>query len=114
MTENSIEKFKTERDKLNVLVMKYCGKNIKRFYGLDTAVYQEGALDRKTKQLIGLAASMVLRCDDCVKYHMNRCYEEGVGDEELEEALAISLIVGGSITIPTLRRGFKYWDELKE
>lgn len=66
------------------------------------------------KELLGLVASLVLRCDDCIKYHLIRCYEEGVKSDELEEALAIGLVVGGSITIPHLRRAFQTWDELKE
>ena len=94
--------------------MKYSGKNIKRFYGLDSSVYREGALPKKTKELIGLVASFVLRCDDCIKFHLDRCHEDGITDEELEEALAIGLIIGGSITIPSLRQSFKSWDELKD
>ena len=70
-------------------------------------------LPRKIKELLGLVASLVLRCDDCVKYHVIRCYEEGVSSEELEEALAIALVVGGSITIPHMRRAFEAWDELQ-
>jgi len=107
-----MEAFQAERERLNNLVMRYAGRDIKRFYNLDTQVYREGALPRKTKELLGLVASLVLRCDDCVKYHIGRCHEEGVTDEELEEALAIALVVGGSITIPHLRRAFEAWDDL--
>ena len=113
MPEYEIEKFIKERETLNELVMKYSGKNIKRFYGLDSAVYREGALPKKTKELLGLVSSLVLRCDDCVKYHIAECNIEGVSDAELEEVLAIGLIVGGSIVIPSLRNAYKYWDELK-
>jgi AhpD family alkylhydroperoxidase len=113
MAEKKIEKFKKERERLNQIVMKYSGTNIKRFYSIDSQVYREGALLAKTKELLGLVASLVLRCDDCVKYHIIRCHDEGVEDDEFEEALAIGLVVGGSITIPHLRRAFEAWDELK-
>lgn len=113
MPENSFDKFKKEREELNELVMKYADLPIKRFFSLDAQVYDEGALSRKTKELLGLVASLVLRCDDCVVYHLNRCREEEVTDEELAEALSVGLIVGGSITIPHLRRAFRAWDELK-
>ncbi|MGC8838628.1 MAG: carboxymuconolactone decarboxylase family protein [Anaerolineae bacterium] len=113
MARGIMQAFQAERERLNDLVMRYAGRDIKRFYNLDTQVYREGALPRKTKELLGLVASLVLRCDDCVKYHIGRCHEEGVTDEELEEALAIALVVGGSITIPHLRRAFEAWDDLK-
>ncbi|MEM2135650.1 MAG: carboxymuconolactone decarboxylase family protein [Candidatus Jordarchaeaceae archaeon] len=108
-----VESFKKERERLNEIVMKYAGLNIKRFYNLDSGVYVEGALPRKVKELMGLVASLVLRCDDCVKYHIIQCHEQGVTREELEESLAIALIVGGSITIPHLRRAFEAWEELE-
>lgn len=113
MANGIMQAFQEDRQRLNDLVMRYAGREIKRFYSLDSQVYQEGALSRKTKELLGLVASLVLRCDDCVKYHIGRCHEEGVTDEELEEALAIALVVGGSIAIPHLRRAFEAWDDLK-
>lgn len=113
MKQDEIEKFESNREMLNDLVMKYSGKNIKRFYGLDSSVYRDGELPKKTKELIGLVSSFVLRCEECIKFHLNNCRLEGVTDAELEEALAIGLIIGGSITIPELRSAFKYWDELK-
>ena len=106
------EKFSKNRDILNQIVMKYAKKNIKRFYNLDSAVYQPGVLDNKTKELIGLVASLVLRCEECINYHLNMCKDSKVTDAELEEALAIGLLVGGSITIPELRRALKYWDDM--
>ena len=110
----SVAEFKKERDQLNEIVMKYAGLETKRFYSLDSQVYRsDGALSVKTKELLGLVASVVLRCDDCIKYHIIRCYEEDTTDKELEEALSISLIVGGSITIPHLRRAYDAWEELK-
>jgi AhpD family alkylhydroperoxidase len=111
---NEVDGFKKERAELNEIVMKYAGLAIKRFYGLDSQVYEEGALPRKTKELMGLVASLVMRCDDCVMYHLIRCREEGVDDAELAEALSIGLVVGGSITIPHLRKAFSAWDEMKE
>jgi AhpD family alkylhydroperoxidase len=113
MSDATIEGFKAERERLNEIVMKYSGLNIKRFYNLDSQVYRDGVLPARTKELLGLVASLVLRCDDCVKYHIIRCHEEGVGSEELEEALAIGVVVGGSITIPHLRRALEAWDELQ-
>lgn len=114
MSENIIEKLQTERERLNEIVMKYAPLEIKRFYSLDGQVYREGALPAKFKEMLGLVASLVLRCDDCIKYHIIRCHEEGVTNEEIEEALSIGLVVGGSIVIPHLRRAFEAWDELKQ
>ncbi len=112
MSETTINQFGAERERLNDIVMEYAGLNVKRFYNLDSQVYRDGALLARIKELMGLVASLVLRCDDCVKYHLIRCHEEGVTSEELEEALAIGLVVGGSITIPHLRRAFEAWDDL--
>ena len=109
-----IEKFMKERENLNEIVMKYAGLEMKRYFSLDSQSYREGALPVKVKELLGLVSSFVLRCDGCVKYHLNRCNEEGVSDEELVEALTIGLVVGGTITIPSLRRALKAWDELKD
>lgn len=112
MPEKIIEKFQTERERLNEIVMKYAQLEMKRFWSLDSQVYRDGALPAKFKELLGLVASLVLRCDDCVKYHLIRCHEEKVTSEEMEEALVIGLIVGGSIVIPHLRRAFEAWNEL--
>jgi len=114
MSEKKIEKFQKDRERLNQLVMKYGGTNVKRFFSIDSQVYRKGALPARTKELLGLVASLVLRCDDCIKYHIIRCQEEGVKEDEFEEAMSIALVVGGSITIPHLRRAFEAWDELKE
>jgi len=113
VTANEIEKFKAEREELNRLVIKYAGREVKRFFNVDADVYRDGALPAKMKELLGLISSLVLRCDDCVTYHLTRCREEGVTDGELEEALAVGLVVGGSITMPHLRRAFRVWEELK-
>lgn len=108
------EDFLTERKRLNDIVMKYTGQPIKRFFSLDGQVYRSGALDEKTKELMGLVASLVLRCDDCIRYHVIRCRETGVSDEEFEETSAIGLVVGGSVVIPHLRRAFDWWDKLEQ
>jgi AhpD family alkylhydroperoxidase len=113
MAGETIGEFQEERARLNEIVMGYAGLNTKRFFSLDGQVYREGALPARTKELLGLVASFVLRCDDCIKYHLLRCQEEGVTSEELEEALAVGLVVGGSITIPHLRRAFEAWSELQ-
>ncbi len=114
MSKGEISQFQEEREQLNEIVMEYANLGIKRFFNLDTQAYQAGALPKRMKELLGLVASLVLRCDDCIKYHIIRCYEEGITDAEIEEALSIGLIVGGSITIPHLRRALQAWDELKQ
>ncbi len=108
------EEFKKEREYLNELVKKYSNLDIKRFYNLDGAAYRDGKIPVKYKELLGLVASMVLRCDDCIRYHLIRCYEEGISDEELTEAMGIALIVGGSIVIPHHRKAVEFWDALKK
>jgi AhpD family alkylhydroperoxidase len=109
---SKITEFQAERERLNENVMKYAGLTTKRFFNLDTHAYQQGALPVKVKEMLGLVASLVLRCDDCITYHLIRCHQEGVTSEELEEAMSIGLIVGGTITIPHLRRAWDRWDEL--
>lgn len=107
-----VEKFKETREKLNEIILKRENIDIKRFFGLDSAVYREGALDCKTKELLGLVASLVLRCDDCITYHAIRAKETNVSNEEFDEVLSIGLVVGGSITIPHVRRAAEIWEEL--
>jgi len=113
MPQQTIAEFQREREELNQIVMQYADLSIKRSFSLDSQAYREGALAQRTKELLGLVASLVLRCDDCIKYHIIRCHEEGTTREELVEALAIGLVVGGSITIPHLRRALQAWDELQ-
>jgi ribonuclease HI len=108
----SVDKFKKEREALNEIVLKRDNLNIKRFYGIDTAVYRDGALDTKTKELLGLVASLVLRCDDCITYHVIRAAEEGITGEEFDEVMAVGMVVGGSITIPHVRRAARLWQEI--
>lgn len=112
MKNAKVKNFLLERDRLNKLVMECCGKNIKRFYSIDSSIYQDGALSRKEKELLGLVASLVLRCDDCITYHLIKCRENGVSNEELDEALSVGLVVGGSVVIPHLRRALEVWNEL--
>jgi len=114
MNTRDVREFIRQRETLNEIVLKHAGKNIKRFFNIDTQVYQPGALPQKTKEMLGLVASLVLRCDDCIAYHLIQCYQEQVTDEELEEIMAVGLVVGGSITIPHLRRAFATWEQLKQ
>ena len=110
---SSIKEFEKERELLNNKVLDFSGKIVKRYFNLDHNAYLDGALPKKTKELLGLVSSFVLRCDDCINYHLHECKKLGVTDEELDEALSIGLVVGGTITIPHLRRAIKAWLELK-
>ena len=112
MSHKTIDEFRAERSELTELTLEKASLEIKRFFSLDSQTYREGALPVQTKELLGLVASMVLRCDDCIFYHLDRCHEEGVSTEELQEAMAIALVVGGSIVIPHLRRAVRAWEEL--
>ena len=110
---NKVQEFNEYRSRMNEKIMAADNKVIKRFFNLDTNAYQEGTLDVKTKEMLGLACSMVLRCDDCIKYHLGKCHECGLTDEEIYEVFAIANLVGGSIVIPHFRRAVEYWEELK-
>ncbi|MBN2461461.1 MAG: carboxymuconolactone decarboxylase family protein [Candidatus Cloacimonetes bacterium] len=112
MKDNMVKTFQEEREKLNRLISEYAGKEIKRFLNLDSQVYRDDILPARTKEMMGLVASLVLRCDDCIRYHLIKCHENGITSAELEEIIAVSLIVGGSITIPHIRRAFAFWREL--
>jgi AhpD family alkylhydroperoxidase len=107
-----IEEFNSYRTKMNDRILATANTNMKRFLALDTTTYAEGALDVKTKEMLGLVASMVLRCDDCIKYHLGKCHEAGVSTDEMGEIFMIANLVGGSIVIPHYRRAVEYWDEL--
>ncbi|MDP9347557.1 MAG: carboxymuconolactone decarboxylase family protein [Gemmatimonadota bacterium] len=109
---DKLEEFRKFRERMNDRILEAGNLEIKRFFALDTRTYEAGALDVKTKELLGLVASMVLRCDDCVTYHMVRCKEEGVSEEEFFEAFSVGLVVGGSIVIPHLRRAVDTLDQL--
>lgn len=109
-----LREFRDERERMNERVLAIGGLGIKRFFALDARTYEEGALDVRTKELLGLAASTVLRCDDCITYHLIRCAEEGISDDEIMEALNVALVVGGSIVIPHLRRAVRRLGEIRE
>ncbi len=107
---SKVDQFNDERTAYNTVLAKYANSSQKRFYGLDASMYEAGALDKKTKELLGFVASLVLRCDDCILYHLIQCAKEHVTSEELSETVAIGLLVGGSITIPHIRRAMAVWD----
>jgi len=106
------EDFLKFREKMNTRILESDNLVIKRLFNLDTHAYMEGALDVKTKEMLGLVASLVLRCDDCVKYHLEKCFEQNTNSKEVFEVFAIANIVGGTIVIPHTRRAVAYWDEL--
>jgi len=109
-----VDDFNDYRSLMNDKILSVDNKVIKRFWSLDNQAYQAGALDTKTKELLGLISSMVLRCDDCIKYHLGTCYELGVTKEELFEVFSIANLVGGSICIPHTRRAVEYWEALEK
>jgi AhpD family alkylhydroperoxidase len=109
-----LTEFRTFRERMNARILEAGTLEMKRFFALDGRVYEDGALPARTKELLGLAASLVLRCDDCIAYHVIRCREEGVEEEEIFETLSVGLVVGGSITIPHIRRAVALLDELSE
>jgi AhpD family alkylhydroperoxidase len=111
-TSAALAEFRAFRERMNEEILAENNLVINRFFNLDGRTYEAGALDVKTKELLGLVASLVLRCDDCVTYHLTRCREEGVTRAELFETLSVGLIVGGSIVIPHLRRAVARWGEL--
>ena len=111
---SKIEEFRNYRKKMNEKILASDNLPMKRLYSLDTLAYQEGALDKKTKEMLGLVSSMVLRCDDCVKYHLEKCYEYGVNSAQIMDIFAIANLVGGTIVIPHTRRALEYWEELLE
>ncbi len=111
---NNVEEFNAYRSKMNEKLLTDNNKIIKRIFNLDTNAYRAGALDAKTKELLGLVASAVLRCDDCVKYHLESCRKQGANTDEIMETLSIATLIGGTITIPHLRRAYEYWEELRE
>ncbi|MCG6187932.1 carboxymuconolactone decarboxylase family protein [Maribellus maritimus] len=109
-----VEEFNAYRSKMNEKILASDNKVMKRIYGIDTLTYQEGALSTKVKEMLGLATSMVLRCDDCVKYHLEKCYEQGVTTHEIFEVFSVANLVGGTIVIPHTRRAVEYWEELHD
>ena len=108
-----VNDFNTYRLKMNDRIQAADNKVLKRFFSLDHQTYQDGALSSKTKELLGLVASMVLRCDDCIKYHLGTLYDLNTTTDEILEAFSVANVVGGSICIPHTRRAIEYWDELQ-
>jgi AhpD family alkylhydroperoxidase len=111
---NPVQEFNDYRSKMNDKLLADNNKIIKRIFNLDTNAYAKGALDEKTKELLGLVSSAVLRCDDCVRYHLEKIKEAGASKEEVMETLSIATLVGGTIVIPHLRRAYEYWEALEE
>ena len=109
-----VKEFNDFRTKMNDRILSIENRPIKRFFGVDTLTYEPGALDAKTKEMLGLVASMVLRCDDCISYHVQQCKKENVTDEEMYDIFSVALVVGGSIVIPHLRRAVAFLDECNE
>lgn len=103
MTDSRLDEFEQYRARMNERISQIENLGIKRFYNLDSSAYKDGALDPKTKELLGLVASMVLRCNDCIDYHILQCVKAGWTDDELYDAFNVALVVGGSIVIPHLR-----------
>ena len=108
-----LDEFRAYRERLNERILGAGHLGIKRFFNLDTKAYEDGALPAGTKELLGLVASAVLRCNDCIDYHLIQCVEAGFSDDELHEALHVALVVGGSIVIPHLRHAFETIDLLR-
>ena len=109
-----ISDFQEYREKMNGKILGSGNKVMKRIYSVDTLAYQEGALTTHTKEMLGLVSSMVLRCDDCIKYHLEKCHELGLTNEEIFEVFSIANLVGGTIVIPHTRRAVEYWEALNQ
>lgn len=108
-----VEEFNSYRSRMNDEILSDNNTIIKRIFNLDTNAFKEGALDVQTKELLGLVASAVLRCDDCIKYHLEKCYNEGLKRAQIVEALSIATLIGGTIMIPHLRRAYEYLEALE-
>lgn len=113
MEKNIVEEFNAYRAQMNEKILGANNKVLKRLFNLDTNAFQEGEIDVVTKEMIGMACSMVLRCDDCVRYHLGKCHELGVTTEQVFEIFAIANLIGGTIVIPHLRRAVEYWEVLQ-
>ena len=111
---NAVNEFNSYRERMNEEILGANNLVIKRLFNLDTNTYAPGALDAVTKEMLGLVSSMVLRCDDCIRYHLQKCYELGVSKEELFEVFAVANVVGGTIVIPHMRRAVEFWGELNQ
>jgi AhpD family alkylhydroperoxidase len=114
MTKEIIDDFRSYREKMNERLLAQDNKVLKRIFNLDTNSYLDGALPARVKEMLGLVSSMVLRCDDCVKYHLEKCFEQDLSTPEIMEIFAIANLVGGTIVIPHTRRALEYWEELEK
>ena len=114
MPNSIVDEFNAYRSRMNEKMLADNNKIVKRIFNLDTNTYMDGALPKKTKEFMGLGNSLVLRCDDCVKYHMEECFKLGCTKEEVVEAMSVSLLVGGTIVIPHMRKAFEYWEALEQ
>ncbi len=110
---NPVAEFNEYRSRMNEKILDGDNLVLKRMFNLDTQTYQEGVLNVNTKEMLGLVASMVLRCDDCIKYHLGKCFNEGITKKEIFEVFAIANLVGGTIVIPHTRRAVEYWEALE-
>lgn len=110
---DKLKEYREYRLKMNDKILAGNNKVIKRIFNVDTNTYMDGALDAKTKEMLGLVASMVLRCDDCVKYHIEQCHRLGISKDELFEIFSVANVVGGTIVIPHMRRAIEFWEELE-
>ncbi len=108
------DEFNEYRQRMNDRILAADSKVLKRIFNVDTNAYLPGALDVKTKEMMGLVSSLVLRCDDCVKYHIGKCRDNGVTEDEFIEILGIGTLVGGTIVIPHVRRALEFWDDLSQ
>lgn len=111
---NLVNGFREYREKMNEKILASDNKVMKRIYNIDTNTYKDGALTANTKEMLGLVSSMVLRCDDCIKYHLEKCHELGMTTEELFEIFSVANLVGGTIVIPHTRRALEYWEALQD
>ena len=109
-----VQELNDYRSRMNEKILDEDNRVLKRLFNLDTNAFAEGALDVKTKEIVGLACSMVLRCDDCVRYHLGKCNDEGISTKEIFEAFSIANLIGGTIVIPHLRRAVEYWEQLQK
>ncbi|MFC2098636.1 carboxymuconolactone decarboxylase family protein [Bacteroidota bacterium] len=114
MGKEIVDEFRSYREKMNAKILAQDNKVMKRIFNLDTNSFLDGALPARVKEMLGLVSSMVLRCDDCVKYHLEKCHEQDLSTEEIMEIFAVANLVGGTIVIPHTRRALEYWDELKK
>ncbi|MCT4590390.1 MAG: carboxymuconolactone decarboxylase family protein [Carboxylicivirga sp.] len=109
-----VKEFRQYREAMNEKILAADNKVMKRIFNLDTNTYMEGALSTRVKEMLGLVSSMVLRCDDCIKYHLEKCYEQGVTTDEMMEIFAVANLVGGTIVIPHTRRAIEYWEIINQ